>query len=61
METEGSKKTTTWHEIFAKIKARDKKFKGKTEKIDHDLIAHGVSRDGTTLENKKKNKRKKVG
>ena len=26
-------------------KARDAKFKGKTEKIDYDLILYGVSRD----------------
>jgi len=38
-------KTIGWEEILAKIKARDAKFKGKKEKIDHDLIAHGVSFD----------------
>ena len=59
METnDDGKKTTTWKEILEKQKARDQKFKGKTEKIDHDLIAHGVSRDGATLENKKKNKKR---
>ena len=38
-------KSIGWDEILAKIKRRDARFKGKTEKIDHDLIAHGVSRD----------------
>jgi len=41
------KKTTTWREMVDWMKKRDVKFKGKTEKIDHDLIAHGVSRDGS--------------
>jgi len=38
-------KRITWREIVEMQKARDRKFKGKTEKIDHDLVAYGVSRD----------------
>ena len=38
-------KTIGWDEILAEIKKQDATFKGKKEKIDHDLIAHGVSRD----------------
>ena len=39
------KKTHTWTEMVDWMKKRDAKFKGKTEKTDIDLIAHGVSRD----------------
>lgn len=42
---EHSRKTIGWDEILEKIRKRDMAFKGKKEKIDHDLIAHGVSRD----------------
>ena len=38
-------KTHDWSDVIAWIKERDKHFKGKTRKIDNDLIAHGVSRD----------------
>jgi len=40
-----TKKTHTWKEMVDWMKKRDAKFKGKTEKTDIDLIAHGVSRD----------------
>ena len=40
-----TKKTHTWREMVDWMKKRDAKFKGKTEKTDIDLIAHGVSRD----------------
>ena len=49
----------SWDKMLDRIKEQDKHFKGKREKIDHDLIAHGVSRDGTTLEDLKKRKGKK--
>ena len=39
------KKTHDWKDVIVWVKERDKHFKGKTRKIDHDLIAHGVSRD----------------
>ena len=42
---EASGKTHDWSDVIAWIKERDRHFKGKTRKIDHDLIAHGVSRD----------------
>jgi len=37
-------KTDNWDELIAWIKERDKNFKGKREKIDHDLILYGASR-----------------
>lgn len=37
-------KTTDWKTMISKAKQRDSKFKGKKERIDHDLIAYGVSR-----------------
>lgn len=40
-------KTMDWKTMIAKAKTRDLKFKGKKEKIDHDLIAYGVSRDSS--------------
>ncbi|MBI2079439.1 hypothetical protein HYT84_01630 [Candidatus Micrarchaeota archaeon] len=40
-------KTTTWDDALKKIRLRDKQYKGKKEKIDHDLIAYGVSRDSS--------------
>lgn len=40
-----TKKTLTWDEMIANAKKRDAGFKGKKEKIDHDLIAYGVSRE----------------
>ena len=43
----GAAKTDNWDDLIAWIKENDKKFKGKKEKIDHDLIAYGVSRDGS--------------
>ena len=39
------KKTTDWQTMIARARERDRQFKGKKEKIDHDLIAYGVSRD----------------
>jgi len=37
------KKTDNWDDLIAWIKERDKEFKGKKEKIDHDLILYGAS------------------
>jgi len=45
----GEKKTDNWDALIARIKKKDKKFKGKRMKIDHDLIAHGVNREGDEL------------
>ena len=42
-----TQKTLTTDDIISRIKERDKSFKGKKEKIDHDLIAYGVSRDSS--------------
>ena len=56
------KKKHDWNDVIAWVKERDRHFRGKRRHIDHDLIAHGVSRDGTTLgehEKKKKQKMKK--
>jgi predicted CopG family antitoxin len=39
------KKRHTWREMVDWMKKRDATFKGKKEKTDIDLIAHGVSRD----------------
>jgi len=41
------KKTIGWEEMIQKAKERDAQYKGKKEKIDHDLIAYGVSRDSS--------------
>ncbi len=41
------KKTHDWMDVVAWMKEKDKKFKGKKRRIDHDLIAHGVSRDSS--------------
>lgn len=38
-------KTDNWDELIAWIKERDRHFKGKREKTDHDLILYGASRD----------------
>ena len=38
-------KTTDWNQMVLRAKERDARFKGKKERIDHDLIAYGVSRD----------------
>ena len=38
-----------WDKILAKLSARAKNFKSKKEHIDHDLIAHGVNRNGDVL------------
>lgn len=40
-------KNSNWDDMISKAKKRDGKFKGKIEKIDHDLIAYGVSRDSS--------------
>jgi hypothetical protein len=42
-------KTKTWGEMVDWIKERDKNFKGKMEKTDHDLIAYGVNRQRDVL------------
>ncbi len=39
------KKTHGWAETIAWARERGKKFRGKRERTDHDLIAYGVSRD----------------
>ncbi len=38
------KKTHTIKSMLANLKKREKKFKGKREFVDHDLILYGVSR-----------------
>ncbi len=38
-------KNRTWDDLIARAKVRDASFKGKKEKIDHDLIAYGVPHD----------------
>jgi len=43
------KKTDNWDSLIAWIKERDKHFKGKRKKIDHDLILYGVNRQGDVL------------
>ena len=40
-------KTTDWKNMISKARERDKKFGGKKERIDHDLVAYGVSRDSS--------------
>lgn len=42
---EKSMKTHGWEEILLRLEAKSRKYTGKREKTDHDLIAHGVSRD----------------
>lgn len=42
-----TKKITDWKQMILRAKERDAKFKGKKERIDHDLIAYGVSRDSS--------------
>ena len=42
----GTAKTDNWDSLIARLREESRKFKGKRVKIDHDLIAHGVSRDG---------------
>ena len=54
------RKTDNWDRMIAWIRRRDKNFKGKKEKIDHDLIAYGVSRNGTTIEEFERTERKKT-
>jgi predicted CopG family antitoxin len=48
MTKEGEKqgKAENWNGLLAKLRERSKAYAGKRVKIDHDLIAHGVSRDG---------------
>lgn len=43
------KKIHTFREMVEWMKEKDKHFKGKLEKTDHDLIAHGVNRNGDVL------------
>jgi len=38
-------KTDNWDSLIAWLRERDRNFKGKREKIDHDLILYGASRD----------------
>ena len=45
-----TEKMGTWEEIIENAKARDKKSTGKKqkiEKIDHDLVLYGVSRESS--------------
>jgi hypothetical protein len=39
-----------WREMNSLAIERAGKYRSRREKIDHDMIAYGVSRDGTTLE-----------
>ena len=41
------KKTKDWKDLVTRAKLRDVNFKGKKGRIDHDLIAYGVSRDSS--------------
>lgn len=44
--------------MIARAKERDAKFNGKKEKIDHDLVAYGVSCDRSEIkDNVRKDKR----
>lgn len=43
------KKTKSLAGMAAWMKEKDKNFKGKLEHTDHDLIAHGVNRNGDVL------------
>ncbi len=52
-------KKTSWAEMTARQLEKSKRYKGKREKTDHDLIAYGVSRDGTTLEDFERKKKRK--
>ncbi len=38
-------KTLTWYDAIARMEKIGQSFKGPKEKIDHDLIAYGVSRE----------------
>ncbi len=40
-------KTYTMLDVLNEIRAQDRSFKGKKERIDHDLIAYGVSRESS--------------
>lgn len=39
-------KTDNWDRMIAWIKEKDRHFKGKKEKIDHDQILYGETHDG---------------
>ena len=38
-------KTDNWDDLIARLREESRKFEGKRVRIDHDLIAHGVSFD----------------
>ncbi|MFH1260839.1 MAG: hypothetical protein ABIJ10_07720 [Candidatus Micrarchaeota archaeon] len=38
-------KPTSWEDMIKNAKERDSKYKCKKERIDHDLIAYGVSKN----------------
>ena len=40
-----AEKTDNWDKLIALIKERERHFKGKMEKTDHDLILYGASRN----------------
>ncbi len=40
-------KVYTLTDVLNEIRAQDKSFKGKKERIDYDLIAYGVSRESS--------------
>ncbi len=40
-------KTLDWDDILPRLQKRASSYKGKREKTDHDLVAYGVSRDGS--------------
>lgn len=52
LRTSEPQKIYTIKTMIENQKARDAKFKGKTEKIDYDLILYGVSRDAKSRDTK---------
>ena len=59
MEMAKTEKVDNWDSLIALMKEREKHFKGKREKTDHDFILYGASRDGTTLEEYEKSRKRK--
>ena len=47
LDKKNEQKTIDWEIMIQNAKKRDMHFKGRKEKIDHDLIAYGVSRDSS--------------
>ena len=58
MKMAKTEKTDNWDNLIALMKERDRHFKGKKRHIDHDLIAHGVSRNGKKLKGHGKHRKK---